>query len=62
LKQGAPNDYIEGLKRISNSFKHFTKFMLAYGHGARTVNGEGPACDVFSMTGDFSDPFIENEE
>jgi hypothetical protein len=36
--------------------------MLAYGHGARTVDGEGPACDMFSMTGDFSDPFIENED
>jgi hypothetical protein len=32
--------------------------MLGYGYGARTVEGEGPACNLFSMTGDFSDPFI----
>jgi hypothetical protein len=36
--------------------------MLAYGYGARTVSGEGPACDLFSMTGDFADPFIDNED
>lgn len=36
--------------------------MLAYGYGARTVDGEGPACDLFSMTGDIQDPFVENEE
>ena len=36
--------------------------MLAYGYGARTVSGEGPACDLFSMTGDYTDPFIDNEE
>ena len=36
--------------------------MLGYGYGARTVAGEGPACNMFSMTGDFQDPFIENEE
>jgi len=53
LKQGAPNDYVEVLKRVANSFKYFSKFMLAYGNGARTVSGEGPACDLFSMTGDF---------
>ena len=36
--------------------------MLGYGVGARTVDGEGPACNLFSMTGDFQDPFIHNEE
>jgi hypothetical protein len=36
--------------------------MLGYGYGARTVEGEGPACNLFSMTGDFSDPFIHDEE
>jgi hypothetical protein len=36
--------------------------MLGYGFGARTVEGEGPACNLFAMTGDFTDPFIENEE
>ena len=36
--------------------------MLSYGFGARTVEGDGPACNLFSMTGDFTDPFIEGEE
>jgi hypothetical protein len=37
--------------------------MMGYGFGARTVtSGDGPACNLFSMTGDFMDPFIENEE
>ena len=36
--------------------------MLSYGIGARTVEGDGPACNVFSMTGDFMDPFIDGEE
>lgn len=36
--------------------------MLSYGFGARTVNGDGPACNLFSMTGDFQDPFVEGEE
>lgn len=36
--------------------------MLAYGYGARTVEGEGPACNLLSMTGDFQDPFVFNEE
>lgn len=36
--------------------------MLGYGFGARTVSGEGPACNLFSMTGDFMDPFISGEE
>jgi hypothetical protein len=36
--------------------------MLAYGFGARTVQGDGPACNLFSMTGDFTEPFINSEE
>lgn len=62
LKKDAPNDYIDVLKRVSSAYKHFSQFMLAYGYGARTVKGEGQACDLFSMTGDFTDPFIDNEE
>lgn len=61
LKKGAPNDYIEVLKRTSSAYRHFSNFMLAYGNGARTVSGEGPSCNLFSMTGDFSDPFVEDE-
>jgi len=44
---------VDALKRVANCYKHFSKFMLAYGIGARTVGGEGPACNLFSMTGDF---------
>ena len=36
--------------------------MLQYGFGARTVEGEGPACKLFSMSGDFTEPFAQNEE
>jgi hypothetical protein len=36
--------------------------MLGYGFGARTVEGDGPACNKFSMTGDFLNPFIDSEE
>lgn len=37
--------------------------MLSYGFGARTVQeGDGPACNLFSMTGDFMDPFVSNDE
>jgi len=35
---------------------------MAYGVGARTEPGEGPACDLFSMTGDQGDPLVESEE
>lgn len=37
LKQGASNDYIIALKRIGKCFQYFSKFMLGYGFGARTV-------------------------
>jgi hypothetical protein len=37
--------------------------MVAYGMGAKTLPGEdNPTCQLFSLTGDYSDPFIENEE
>lgn len=36
--------------------------MLAYGVGARTMEGNGTAVDICSMTGDFTDPFIESQE
>ena len=62
LKQGAPNDYVDALKQVNRSFKYFSKFMLSYGFGARTVNGDGPACNLFAMTGDFMDPFVNGEE
>ena len=36
--------------------------MLGYGYGARTVEGEGPACNLFALTGNFKDPLITGEE
>lgn len=36
--------------------------MLPYGFGARTVEGDGPACKLFAMTGKFDQPFVENED
>ncbi len=59
LKQGAPNDYIDALRRISNTFKFFSRFILPYGVGARTaVVKEGPACNLFAMNGDALEPII----
>lgn len=36
--------------------------MLPVGFGARTIvaKGDGPACNLFAMSGDFMDPFVEN--
>ena len=36
--------------------------MLSYGVGARTLPGNGSSCELCSMTGDFTDPFIENQD
>lgn len=62
LKQGQPNDYIEALRHVSRAFSQFSRYQLAYGVGARTEPGEGPACDLFSMTGDPADPNVDSEE
>lgn len=62
LKPGQPNDYLDVLRRVYRSYNKFSEFMLSYGFGARTVQGEGPACNLFSMTGDFMDPFIDGED
>eukprot|EP00352_Strombidinopsis_acuminata_P003583 CAMPEP_0176389100 /NCGR_PEP_ID=MMETSP0126-20121128/38110_1 /TAXON_ID=141414 ORGANISM="Strombidinopsis acuminatum, Strain SPMC142" /NCGR_SAMPLE_ID=MMETSP0126 /ASSEMBLY_ACC=CAM_ASM_000229 /LENGTH=162 /DNA_ID=CAMNT_0017757719 /DNA_START=1208 /DNA_END=1696 /DNA_ORIENTATION=- len=35
---------------------------MCYGIGARTQPGEGPACNLFSMTGDFDDPFVNTAD
>ena len=35
--------------------------MLAYGIGSKTMPGEFTT-NLFSMTGDFMDPFVETEE
>lgn len=63
LKPGVPNDYVDALRRIARCYRYFSKYMLAYGFGARTCDiKEGPACNLFSMTGDFMDPFVGTEE
>lgn len=62
LKQGQPNDYLDALRLVYRSYEKFTDFMLAYGFGARTVGGDGPACNQFSMTGDYTEPFVDSEE
>jgi hypothetical protein len=63
LKQGVPNDYIECLKSVSKSFYYFSRFMLAYGFGACPfINGDGPSCNLISLTGDFIDPYVDNAD
>ncbi len=37
LKPGQPNDYIDVLKLVYESFQMFSEFSLAFGFGARTV-------------------------
>mmetsp|Transcript_19177 Transcript_19177/g.29368 ORF Transcript_19177/g.29368 Transcript_19177/m.29368 type:complete len:170 (+) Transcript_19177:1235-1744(+) len=59
LKVDAPNDYIDCLKSVSKTFYHFNRFMLAYGFGARPfLDDNKPATNLFSMTGDFADPYV----
>lgn len=60
-KGGAPNDYTSALGVVSKCFSQYAKFMLAYGVGARTLPGTGEAVDICAMTGDFTDPFTENQ-
>ena len=59
LKPGQPNDYLDVLRFVYDSFSKFSEFSMAYGFGARTVQGDGPACNLFSMTGDFMNPFVD---
>ena len=60
LKPGAPNDYVDSLRCFSNAYNSYSRFSLPYGFGARThVRSEGQdACDLFSMSGDYQDPFV----
>lgn len=64
LKPGAQNDYVEALKSIDEAFAHHSSFKMAYGFGARThVRGEGQdACDLFSLSGNFTQPFFQSKE
>jgi hypothetical protein len=62
LKEGAPNDYVDSLKGIYNAFEALSRFTVAYGFGACTVPGDGPACNLFSLTGDFADPYVTSAQ
>lgn len=62
LKAEATNDYVEVLRLIENCFHKFSKFSLGYGFGARTKPGDGPSCDLISMTGDMNNPYIDMKE
>ena len=59
-KPGYPNEYVQTLIGISKCFKNYSQFKLAYGVGARTMPGLGNASELCSMTGDFTDPFVES--
>ena len=59
-KGGMSNDYISAMMAVSKSFSQYARFMLTYGVGARTMEGMGTAVDICSMTGDFTDPFVES--
>lgn len=50
------------LKSVNKAFHYFSRFILPIGFGARTLlaKKEGPASNLFSMTGDFMDPFVES--
>lgn len=51
------------LKSVAKSFYYFSRFILPVGLGARTVlEGETETSNLFAMTSDFSDPFVENQE
>jgi hypothetical protein len=51
---------LDVLRYVYDSFSKFSEFSLAYGFGARTVQGDGPACNLFSMTGDFMNPYVDD--
>jgi hypothetical protein len=63
LKPGEQNDYVDTLTSLFSAFSQYSRYTVAYGMGAKTLPGENnPTCQLFSLTGDYSDPFIENEE
>ena len=66
LKPGVQNDYVEALKGIHEAFSPFSHFKLAYGYGARTHQRADKhaqdSCDLFAMSGDFTEPFANSCE
>ena len=61
LKEGCSNDYVDALKGIYKAFEALAQFMVAYGFAACTVKSDN-ACNLFSLTGDFADPYINSEQ
>jgi hypothetical protein len=56
-----PNDYADCLQSVQKGFNYFSRFTLAYGFGARTfLDDDGPACNLFTLTGDFMTPCVDN--
>jgi hypothetical protein len=63
MREGLPNDYVSCMNAVSKSYSNFSRFALSYGLGASTfLKGDHPACPLFSVTGDFLDPFVENNK
>jgi hypothetical protein len=63
LKPGQPNDYVDCMKSVQETFDAFSRCMLGYGFGARTVlHKDGPTCNLFSLNGDFTNPFIYTQD
>lgn len=63
VKEDKPNDYVSALQAVTRAYNYFSRFNLTYGFGASTfLKGDHPACPLFSLTGDFLDPFVANNK
>lgn len=63
MREDLPNDYVSCMTAVSKAYQYFSRFSLAYGFGASTfLKGDHPACPLFSVTGDFLDPFVESNK
>ena len=62
LKETTPNDYTDALSTVSRIFRHFSRFSMPVGFGARTLKQkEGNACNLFSLTGEIVEPFMSTD-
>jgi len=58
-----PNDYVDCMAAVNKAYHYFSRFSAMYGFGASTIpKGDNPACKLFSVTGDFLDPFVDNNK
>ena len=69
LKEDAPNDYMDCLKSVAKAFNYFNRFMVPIGFGSKTIFEKDldfkvdlPASNLFAMTGDFFQPYVETSE